>query len=75
MVPPKVSGLLLNLVSYESGGDNDAVFGENKFVSLNTGNRDIGSDYINQDVDTREIILCVKPDLLSRLNSVAAGSA
>ena len=39
--------------------------GENKVGSLNTGNRDVGSDDINQAVDTREIILCVKPDLLS----------
>ena len=49
--------------------------GENKFGSLFTGNRDVGSDNINQDVDTREIISCVKPDLLSRLKSVAAGAA
>ena len=27
--------------------------GENKVVSLNTGNRDVGSDDMKQDVDTR----------------------
>ena len=49
--------------------------GENKVGSLNTGNRDVGSDDINQAVDTREMILRVKPDLLSRLKLVAAGAA
>ena len=47
----------------------------NKVGSLNTGNSDVGSDDINQAVDTREIISHVKPDLLSRLKSVAAGAA
>ena len=51
------------------------VAGNNKVVSLNTGNRDIGSDDVNKSVDTREIIPRVKPDLLSRLKSVAAGEA
>ena len=49
--------------------------GENKVTSLNMGNRDVGSDDINQDVDTREIISNVKSDVLSRLNSVTAGAA
>ena len=39
------------------------------------GNRDVGSDEINRDVDMREIILRVKLDLLSQLKSVAAGAA
>ena len=30
--------------------------GENKFRSLNMGNRDVGSDNIKQAVDTRKII-------------------
>ena len=46
-----------------------------KFGSLNTVNRDVGSDDINNTVDTRDIISRVKPDLLSRLKSVAAGAA
>ena len=46
-----------------------------KVGSLNMVNRDVGSDDINQAVDTREIISHVKPDLLSRLKSVAAGAA
>ena len=49
--------------------------GKNKAGSLNTGNRDVGRDDIKQVVDTREIIARVKPDLLSRLKSVAAGAA
>ena len=49
--------------------------GENKVTSLNMGNRDVGSDNIKQAVDTRKIIAQVKPDLLSRLKSVAAGAA
>ena len=48
------------------------VAGDNKVGSLNTGNRDIGSDDVNKAVDTCEIISRVKPDLLSRLKSVAA---
>ena len=39
------------------------------------GDRDVGSDNVNNDVDTRKIILRVKPDLLSQLKSVAAGAA
>ena len=35
------------------------------------GNRDVGSGDVNNTVDTREIISRVKPDLLSRLKSVA----
>ena len=49
--------------------------GENKVRSLNTRNRDVGSDDIKQAVDTREIISRVKPELLSRLKSVDAGAA
>ena len=50
-----------------------SVLGEKKVGCLNMGNRDIGSDDINQAVDTREIISRAKPDLLSRLKSAAAG--
>ena len=38
-------------------------------------NRDVGNDDINEAVDTHEIISRVKPHLLSRLKSVAAGVA
>ena len=48
---------------------------DNKYVSLNTGNCDVGSDYVNEAVDTREIISRVKPDLLSQLKSVDAVAA
>ena len=51
------------------------VVGNDKVGSLNTGNRDVGSDDVNNAIDTREIISRVKPDLLSRLKSVAAGAA
>ena len=47
---------------------------ENKAGCLNTGNYDVGSDYIKQAVDTHKMIARVKPDLLSRLKSVAAGA-
>ena len=50
----------------------ECVVKTNKSGGLNMINRDIGSDDINNTVDTRDIILRVKPDLLSRLNSVAA---
>ena len=46
-----------------------------KVGSLNMVNRDVGSDDIDNTVDTRDIISRVKPDLLSRLRSVAAGVA
>ena len=46
-----------------------------KVRSLNTGNRGLGSDDVNNSVDMREIISRIKPDLLSRLKSVAAGAA
>ena len=49
--------------------------GENKVGNLNMGNCDVGSDNINQAVDTRKIISCVKSDLLSQLKSVSAGAA
>ena len=51
------------------------IVGENTVGSLNTGNGDVGSDDIKQAVNTCEIIACVKPDLLSRLKSVALGAA
>ena len=41
----------------------------------NMGNCDVDSDDVNKAVDTREIMWCVKPDLLSRLKSVVAGAA
>ena len=53
----------------------ECVAGNNIFGSLNTGNRDIGSDDVNKAVDTCGIISRVKSDLLSRLKSVAAGAA
>ena len=46
-----------------------------KVGSLNTVHCDVGSDNINNTVDTRNIILRVKPDLLSQLKSVAAVAA
>ena len=49
--------------------------GENKVRSLNTGNRDVVSDNINQHVDMREIISRAKPEILIRLKLVAAGAA
>ena len=46
-----------------------------KSGSLNAVNRDVGSDDINNTVDTCDKISRVKPDLLSQLKSVAAGAA
>ena len=46
-----------------------------KSGSLNTENRDVGSDNFHNTVDTRDIISRVKPGLLSRLRSMAAGAA
>ena len=43
------------------------VVGNDKGGSQNTGNCDVGSDCVNNDVDTREIISRVKPDFSSRL--------
>ena len=51
----------------------ECVVGNDKFGSLNTVNRDVGSDVGNNTVDTREIIPRLKPELLIRLKSVAAG--
>ena len=59
----------------EAGGESEINVGENKVGGLNMVNSDVGSDDINQTVDTREIISRVKPDLLIRLKSVAAGAA
>ena len=53
----------------------DCVVGNDKVGSLNMGNHDVGSDDVNKTLDMREIISRVKPDLLSRLKSVAAGAA
>ena len=53
----------------------ECVVGDEKVKSLNTVNRDIGSDDLHHTVDTRDIISRVKPYLLSRLKSVAAGAA
>ena len=53
----------------------ECIAGNNKVRRRNTGNRDLGSDDINRAVDTCKIILHMKPDLLSRLKSVAAGAA
>ena len=60
------------LVTY---GDDIVPVGNDKFGILDTGNRDVGSDDVNNALDMREIILRVKPELLSRLKSVAAGAA
>ena len=46
-----------------------------KVGSLNMVNRDVGSDNVRHTVDTRDIVLRMKPDLLSQLRSVAAGAA
>ena len=46
-----------------------------KVGSLNTGNRDVGSDNMQQTLNTRDIIVRTKPDLLSQLRSVAAEAA
>ena len=54
---------------------NLTVAGDDKVGILNTGNRDVGSDKVNKAVDMGEIISRMKPDLLSRLKSVAAGAA
>ena len=51
------------------------VIGNDKVGILNIINRDVGSDDVNNAIDTREIILRVKLDLLSRLKSVAARAA
>ena len=53
----------------------ECVVKNKKVESLNTVNRDVGSDDINNTVDTHNIILCVKPDLLSRPKSVASRAA
>ena len=53
----------------------ECVVKNEKVRSLNMVNRDVGSDDINNTVDTRDIISHVKTDLLSRLKSVAAGLA
>ena len=42
-----------------------------KSETLNTLNRDVGNDDFHNVVETRDIISRVKPDLLSRLRSVA----
>ena len=51
------------------------VVGNDKVGSLNTVKRDVGSDDVNNTVGMRDIISRVKPYLLSRLKSVAAGAA
>ena len=53
----------------------ECVVGDEKVKSLNTVNRDIGSDDLHHTVDTRDIISRVKIDLLSRLRPVADRSA
>ena len=55
--------------------DGTTVMGDEKFRSLNMVNNDVGSDYLRNAVDTCDIILRVKPDLLSRLMLVSAGAA
>ena len=55
--------------------DQECVAEDDKVERLNMGNRDLGSDDVNEAVDTCEIISRVKPDLLSRLKSVTTGAA
>ena len=43
----------------------ECVVGNDKVKSLNMGNCDVGSDDVNNTVDTREVISCIKPELLS----------
>ena len=52
----------------------ERVVGNDRVRSLNTGNRDVSSDDVNNSVDTRKIILRVKPERLIRLKSVTAGT-
>ena len=53
----------------------ECVVKNEKCGSLNTRNRDVGSDNILHTVDTRDIIYRMKPDLLIQIRSVAAGAA
>ena len=53
----------------------ECVVENEKVGSLNTVNHDVGSGNFHNAIDMRDIILCMKPDLLSRLRLVAAGSA
>ena len=53
----------------------ECVVVNDKVGILNTGNHDVGSDDTNIAVDTSEIIPRIKPELLSRLKSVATGAA
>ena len=53
----------------------ECVMENEKFRSLNMVNNDVGSDYLRNAVDTCDIILRVKPDLLSLLMLMSAGSA
>ena len=52
----------------------ECVVGNDIVRSLNTGNCDVGSDDVTNTVDTRNIILRIKPELLIQLKSVTAGS-
>ena len=52
----------------------ECVVGNDKVGSLNTGKCYVDSDDVKNTVDTCEIISRVKPDLLSRLKSVAVGA-
>ena len=51
------------------------VVGNNRVRSLNTRNRDVGSDDVNSGVDTREIISRVKPDFFRSAPTLCAASA
>ena len=53
----------------------ECVVGNEKVRSLNTVNCDLGSDSVNNTVDTCDIILRIKPELLIQLKSVATGAA
>ena len=53
----------------------ECVVGNETFVSLNMVNSDTGSDNVFHTVDMRDILSHVKPELLSLLKSVAAGTA
>ena len=66
-----ISIIFLFLVRHK----NTFVVENNKYGSLNTVNCDVNSDVINNTVDTHDRTLHVKPELLSRLKSVAAREA
>ena len=53
----------------------ECVMENEKSGSLNIVNHGVGSDYLRNAVDTCDIILRIKPELLIKLKSVATGAA